>query len=729
VPSVVPTLSPPLRRRRLSVAALLTTALIACAWLFAGGAAPTAIAQGDSCPNADLRGQQGAQHLPDCRAYEQVSPIDKNNNHIGIASYLGTGSGPVIGQDGAAAYTSNGAFAGTPGASVLSAYAGARNDDGWQTSPLSPPLVAGGGTANGSMVLGTTSDFSMQLSASGGVLAPGALDGLSNFYVHDSADDSYELIAADPDSLPITNCCLGFGGASPDGSSWFFDSKAGPLDSTPPPAYGENIYQYVNGELKLAGVDENGDASPQGSKLEPSGFSHPQVARHAVSADGSQAYWMQDLPGPLTPAPIYLYEGGTTSALVTERETDNTEQAGLFLFATPDGSQAFLTSEDQLTADASPSGFDLYRYDRDANGGDGDLVDLTPTGASADVEGVLDVSHDGSYVYFQATGDLALGATAGDHNIYVWHDGQIRLVATSANGFDDLADTEIGDFRASPNGRYLGFIIGGDLDGPNPQPDPGAAQAYLYDYEEDTLDCASCPPGVDPPSGDVGFQPSLNGLDSFTLPSSWWGLTRNVRDDGRLFFHSPDALVGGDTNGRTDVYQYSDDELDLISTGRSPEDSFFGDASPDGNDVYFLTISQLVGQDNDSLYDLYDARVDGGLASQNEVPEAECSGDECQGEQSGAPADDVPATGGTGAGNPTPTPSCDSQKASVDRYDDRIAKLKDKKKRAKRKAKQASGKKAQRKRKRAKRIGKKIRKVRGKKRDAKRDLRSCREAS
>jgi hypothetical protein len=111
-----------------------------------------------------------------------------------------------------------------------------------------------------------------------------------------------------------------------------------------------------------------------------------------------------------------------------------------------------------------------------------------------------------------------------------------------------------------------------------------------------------------------------------------------------------------------------------------------------------------------------------------EPPELECSGDECQGDPSGAPADDEPATGGTGAGNPTPTPACDGQQASVDRYDDRIAKLKDKKKRAKRKAKQASGKKAQRKRKRAKRIGKKIRKVRGKKRDAKRDLRACREA-
>ena len=49
----------------------------ACAGLGAGTFAASARAEG--CPNEQLRGQDGyALALPDCRAYEQVSPVDKN---------------------------------------------------------------------------------------------------------------------------------------------------------------------------------------------------------------------------------------------------------------------------------------------------------------------------------------------------------------------------------------------------------------------------------------------------------------------------------------------------------------------------------------------------------------------------------------------------------------------------------------------------------------------------
>ena len=44
-----------------------------------GAGAFTAYAQGEGCPNEQLREQYGyALRLPDCRAYEQVSPVDKD---------------------------------------------------------------------------------------------------------------------------------------------------------------------------------------------------------------------------------------------------------------------------------------------------------------------------------------------------------------------------------------------------------------------------------------------------------------------------------------------------------------------------------------------------------------------------------------------------------------------------------------------------------------------------
>jgi hypothetical protein len=79
--------------------------------------------------------------------------------------------------------------------------------------------------------------------------------------------------------------------------------------------------------------------------------------------------------------------------------------------------------------------------------------------------------------------------------------------------------------------------------------------------------------------------------------------------------------------------------LYLISTGQSDAASFFEGASASGNDVFFATRDQLVGQDTDGgNYDIYDARVDGGLASQNPSPAASCSGTACQGPASAAPA-------------------------------------------------------------------------------------------
>ncbi|HET7510667.1 MAG TPA: hypothetical protein VFJ65_10510, partial [Solirubrobacterales bacterium] len=68
--------------------------------------------------------------------------------------------------------------------------------------------------------------------------------------------------------------------------------------------------------------------------------------------------------------------------------------------------------------------------------------------------------------------------------------------------------------------------------------------------------------------------------------------------------------------------------LSLISSGTSPEESAFLDASETGDDVFFLTSSRLAPRDIDSARDLYDARVGGGEAEP--LKPVECSGDACQ---------------------------------------------------------------------------------------------------
>ncbi len=125
-----------------------------------------------------------------------------------------------------------------------------------------------------------------------------------------------------------------------------------------------------------------------------------------------------------------------------------------------------------------------------------------------------------------------------------------------------------------------------------------------------------------------------------------------------LFFDSADALLPRDTNGAEDVYEYENGNLSLISTGESAEDSYFIDASASGSDVFFTTAQQLMRIDTDDSYDLYDARVDGGIPAQNASPPAECQGDACQ-TPATAPIDETPGTADfSGSGNfvapPTP---------------------------------------------------------------------------
>jgi hypothetical protein len=102
-----------------------------------------------------------------------------------------------------------------------------------------------------------------------------------------------------------------------------------------------------------------------------------------------------------------------------------------------------------------------------------------------------------------------------------------------------------------------------------------------------------------------------------------------------------------DTNGRSDAYEYDmpSGTLSLISTGKDNSDSFSLDTSTTGRDVFFATRERLVGWDRDNAYDLYDARIGGGLPEPPPTPPS-CSGGTCQ----GAPPVPPPAPAGASAG-------------------------------------------------------------------------------
>ena len=96
----------------------------------------------EGCANqSDLREAQGSTYLPDCRAYEMVSPVDKNQGGLESTARLHD----RLSRDGeAAAFSRPDPLrrarrpAGPP---VAAPYLSRRGPEGWQTADPFPPLL------------------------------------------------------------------------------------------------------------------------------------------------------------------------------------------------------------------------------------------------------------------------------------------------------------------------------------------------------------------------------------------------------------------------------------------------------------------------------------------------------------------------------------------------------------------------------------------------------------
>jgi hypothetical protein len=401
-----------------------------------------------------------------------------------------------------------------------------------------------------------------------------------------------------------------------------------------------------------------------------------------------------------------------------------TPDGAVVLFTSPEE----LTND--ATTGAEDQGNDLYMFKPGTNGLT-DLAPDETDANGAEVQGVLGMSEDGAYVYFVANGILAPGATAGTckgdktapphHiaeegkcNLYVWHDGAIAFIAqlSGSVALPDRRDWAAapGSFpapaenhqsaRVSSDGRVLLFssylsLTGYDTEGPAQKeaifgcgadepgsPGPRCQELYRYTANTRQLNCVSCDPTGARPDGDARLVPFGEGAESGPFPPAAVD-TRNLSADGsRVFFSSPDQLVSEDVNTRYNAYEWEADGtgscntsaqnggcLFLLTPGRAPTNSWFVDASLSGDDAFVLTDQPLVGQDQDVLGDIYDARVGGGIASQSpSSPPLPCAGsDECRA-GGVAPAPVVPAATVEGAGTGNFSPVGLGGKISVGRH-------------------------------------------------------------
>ncbi|HEY2766702.1 MAG TPA: hypothetical protein VGI76_00485 [Solirubrobacteraceae bacterium] len=667
------------------------------------------VVAGEACPNATIRQQQFSSSLPDCRAWEMVSPVEKNGVSIGNYGPLQQSS---VDGDAIKYYASSG-FGGTYGSDYPGGeYISRRQADGWKFHPINPEQ---GGVhdslARGPFYEALSDDLSKGVFYALTPVVAGHpnVEQVSNLYLRTdvlspSAGD-YELLtdsigALPPRPMPTTDKGVAFAGASSDFSHVVFEDAS---DITPE-AKGlstelPKLYEWDEGTERLVGILPDG--TPAESSIAGRGAGGgPTAVRssykmisvnwtlHSISSDGKRVVFA----GP----PYHMFHSSLTQEWggniymridhertiqlnVSERSKPEAEEASPAYYwgATPDDSKVFFTSENKLLDGAEGKGAYVYMYDVNAPAGKHLTlisVDREPRDGTGCRELSLPadgISENGEYVYFLTGCELAPGQPRlnQDEGLYVWHNGTVRLVVEHAHG-----DTGWGDFnpvtrtafRITPDGRHAVFVSRAPATAERAGVSIGSAQqVFVYSYDGDRVSCASCAPTGAASSSEAGFVNYLLG----TVSAYTEYLNRPIGADGRdVFFDTGDALVAQDTNGKRDVYEYdtATGKVHLISGGTCNCDSLFMDAGVDGRNVFFTTYQKLVGSDIDNSNDIYDARVEGGLPGQNQAAAPSCSGEACQLAAEGAPDLSAPASSTfSGIGNVTFVPGPAVKPASL----------------------------------------------------------------
>jgi hypothetical protein len=599
-----------------------------------------------ACPNEQRREEANSLALPDCRGYELVMPAQKDYPFGQLASEIAIAAR----AGGAVAYKTYGPMPGAASGSQENFNLARRGPDGWSNKPTSPAQM----TVPGAPSQPSTSWWSEDLSRTSFVfekplLAPDATPGKFSLYLMDTETDSYTLLTPGP-GVPNASSFSKFGDASEDFSHLVFESIESLLPGAPG-AFSPGLYELEGTQLRNVALYADGTPAPLASLGQ--GASQYSRINNAVSDDGSHVVWT-DFGGLFD----RIDHTTTVKLSASQRSTPdpNGPKRAWFWGAAADGSKVFFTSEEALTDDAVPgSGEDLYEYDFST----GSLTDLSlPAAASdpkADVRGVVGNTDDGEYVYFVARGDLGGGAEAGELNLYLAHAGETRYIGTldpaDSAAWGGVYASESGQSgvtaRVAANGA-LAIQSSAPLtgyDNVNPSTNLATSQVYVYSPESESLVCASCRADGSAPAGSATISP----------PDYPGNTARNISADGeRVFFDSTDAIVPADTNGRSDVYEWSEGAASLISDGISDNAAHFQDASADGDDVFFSTGARLVGQDVDEHRDLYDARVNGGFPRPPATPAA-CEGEACRGAGTNRPSGSAAVTSGfAGPGNPKP---------------------------------------------------------------------------
>jgi hypothetical protein len=610
--------------------------------------APAPVEETGVCPNAQFR-TGSSENLPDCRAYEQVTPVDKEGATEVFKPELPViNGGTLYGEDGDhfMVEATSTKWGSTP-RSGQGPYFFTRNPQtGWQMTAAASQPEAGVNHYEMNLVnpdltaVGLTSSWT-----TGKTSANSATDSETVEYKAGPPGGPYTTI-----STPRKDEGA-WVAASEDFSKLILSSEDRSLAAqTSTTRHGLDLYEVSGGEVRQLNVQTGGatigtcgalmaSGSKEGGDLE----GHLS-SRHAVSADGSRVLF-EAVPG-------NDCEGETKSLYMRENGAE-TVDIGVYKFVAADAADA------QLLLERGSGEFFLYETES------GSAKLLATPAELAEVEERLGLK--GRYSYFEATEFLGFHP-GGTERPWVEY--------RSAGGREVV----------NPGGQY-------------------ANQLWRYDHVEHLFECISCASPFNPEPrlsvGEGGANDAIEQTRDGTPSHAAFS-----QDGDYAFFDTPAALVPQDVNGEVhheptngddvptacggekcleperpnatpsnDIYEWRKDGvqgcahvqgcLSLITPGR---DGFLVEligTTPSGDDVFFYTNSQLVPRDNDTAGDIYDARIDGGFAEPTNP--IECEGDSCS-TPFAAPNDLTPSSatfhgaGDVSSGTPTEVKSKQKKK-------------------------------------------------------------------
>lgn len=672
------------------------TAMLALVCVFALGALSAAsalAAEGEGCPNEQVRresnvnpatGQPYDLGLPECRAYEMVSPVEKagHNVELGVAM-----QSPAAAEGDAVVYVSQGEFAEPEGGSAVFSdnnYLGVGGTSGW--SSLSEFLPASISPSPGGLSSERPLLFSPDLSRMATCGAPGEGSSLTEpgiVCALREPDGSWVASPVFPD-IPgkgITESVNVYG-ASSDLSRIFFILAAGrllPADTETGTIHnaesGSGIYEVAGlgtgGPVTLRLVNVDNEGVEIGSTVpllgNSSGGNSDGTDFHAISEDGETVYFEATPNGGVqtlyarVDAAYTVPISEPSSTLCIECQTARGLQASAtFQGASADGSKVFFTTEQELLSGHTTN--NLYEYNADAPAGY-QISDISGGGPEAEVQGVLRNSDDGSHVYFVARGVLtgqpnAQGQEAqlGADNLYVYERdseypaGRTVFIAMLCSnpsrsgtvedeacedstiggegGLSPGADEALWHEKEYVSDHAVDVTKNGDyMDFETwahllPEDTNAGTAIYRYDASTGQLTWVSRPAD--------GFSGHAGEGDSATI-SALRGtesgadpdvddIARSINEDGEDVIFVTKEKLQAD-----DVNEENDVYLwhDGTVSMISDGHDYAGTLttmSASGSDIYIQATEKLVGQDIDQDRDVYDARVDGGYPAPIPAP-------------------------------------------------------------------------------------------------------------